>query len=50
MISEAATIASLRGQIADATNKMRQHLKERIATTKNQIASSEPHRRTRKRR
>ncbi len=41
MVSEAANIASLRRQIADATDKMREHLKERIASVKDQIASLE---------
>jgi polysaccharide biosynthesis transport protein len=41
MVSEAANIAAVRKQMADATDKMREHLKERIATTKHQIVSLE---------
>jgi polysaccharide biosynthesis transport protein len=41
MVAEQANIASVRKQISDATDKMRQHLKERIATTEDQIASLE---------
>ena len=41
MMAELANLASIRKQIGDATEKMRQHLKERIATTQNQIASLE---------
>jgi succinoglycan biosynthesis transport protein ExoP len=41
MVAELANIASIRKQMADATDKMRQHLKERIATTQSQIASLE---------
>ena len=36
-----ASVASLRKQIADATAKMRDHLSERIASTKDQIAKLE---------
>jgi len=39
MIAEQASAASVRKQLADATDKMRQHLKERIANTQDQIAS-----------
>ncbi len=39
MIAEQASVASVRKQLADATDKMRQHLKERIANTQDQIAS-----------
>jgi polysaccharide biosynthesis transport protein len=39
MVAEQANIASVRKQISDATDKMRQHLKERIAATEDQIAS-----------
>jgi uncharacterized protein involved in exopolysaccharide biosynthesis len=41
MVSEAANIASLRKQIADATDKMHEHLKARIALTQDQIAKLE---------
>ena len=41
MVAEQANLASIRKQIAEATEKMRQHLKERIATTQSQIASLE---------
>lgn len=41
MVSEAANIIALRRQIADATDKMRDHLRERIASTKDQIAQLE---------
>ncbi len=41
MVAEEANLASIRNQIADATERMRQHLKERIATTQSQIASLE---------
>jgi polysaccharide biosynthesis transport protein len=41
MVAEQANIASIRKQMGDATEKMRQHLKERIATTQAQIASLE---------
>jgi protein tyrosine kinase modulator len=39
MMAEFANLASIRKQIGDATEKMRQHLTERIATTQEQIAS-----------
>jgi polysaccharide biosynthesis transport protein len=39
MLAEQANLAANRKQIADATERMRQHLKERIATTQDQIAS-----------
>jgi succinoglycan biosynthesis transport protein ExoP len=39
MMAELANLASIRKQLGDATEKMRQHLKERIATTQDQIAS-----------
>ena len=39
MVAELASQASVRKQIGDATERMRQHLKERIATTQGQIAS-----------
>jgi uncharacterized protein involved in exopolysaccharide biosynthesis len=41
MVAEQANIASIRKQMADATEKMRQHLKERIAATQGQVASLE---------
>jgi len=41
MVSETANIASLRKQIADATDRMKEHLKERIASLKEQIARLE---------
>jgi uncharacterized protein involved in exopolysaccharide biosynthesis len=41
MVAENANIVSLRRQIADATEKMREHLKDRIASTKDQIARLE---------
>jgi succinoglycan biosynthesis transport protein ExoP len=41
MLADQANLASIRKQIAEATDKMRQHLKERIATTRSQIASLE---------
>ena len=41
MMAELANITSIRKQMGDATEKMRQHLKERIATTQDQIASLE---------
>ena len=41
MVADQANLASIRRQIAEATDKMRQHLKERIATTQSQIASLE---------
>jgi uncharacterized protein involved in exopolysaccharide biosynthesis len=39
MVTAAANLAAVRKQIADATDRMKDHLKERIATTQNQIAS-----------
>jgi succinoglycan biosynthesis transport protein ExoP len=41
MVSEAANIAALKKQIADATDRMREHLKARIAQTQDQIAKLE---------
>lgn len=41
MVAEEANLASIRNQIAEATERMRLHLKERIATTQSQIASLE---------
>ena len=41
MVAEQANLAANRKQIGEATEKMRQHLNERIATTQNQIASLE---------
>jgi succinoglycan biosynthesis transport protein ExoP len=41
MVSQQANIATLRKQVADATEKMRLHLSERIETVKTQIASLE---------
>jgi len=41
MLAQQANIGSLRKQIADATEKMRGHLKDRIATVQTQIASLE---------
>ena len=41
MVSELANLASIRKQVDDATEKMRQHLKERIAVTQDQIAALE---------
>jgi len=41
MVAQLASVATLRKQIADATEKMHLHLKERIETTKAQIASLE---------
>jgi polysaccharide biosynthesis transport protein len=41
MVADQANLASIRRQIAEATEKMRQHLKERISTTQSQIASLE---------
>jgi uncharacterized protein involved in exopolysaccharide biosynthesis len=41
MLGEHANIAALRKQIADATEKMRDHLGERIVSIKHQIASLE---------
>lgn len=39
MVADQANLASIRKQLAEATDKMRQHLKERIATTQSQIAA-----------
>ena len=39
MVAQQANIATLRKQMSDSTEKMRQHLKERIATMQTQIAS-----------
>ncbi len=41
MISATANLATMRRQLADATEKAREHLKERIATAQSQIASLE---------
>ncbi|MBV9910906.1 MAG: hypothetical protein JOY52_25410 [Hyphomicrobiales bacterium] len=41
MLAQQANIGSLRKQIGDATEKMRGHLKDRIATVQTQIASLE---------
>jgi polysaccharide biosynthesis transport protein len=41
MVAAAANMASLRKQVAEATDKMLQHLKDRISNTQNQIASLE---------
>jgi polysaccharide biosynthesis transport protein len=41
MMAEQANLASTRRQLADATEKLRQHLSERIGTTQAQIASLE---------
>jgi protein tyrosine kinase modulator len=41
MLAQQANMASLRKQIGDATEKMRQHLKERIDLSQTQIASLE---------
>jgi succinoglycan biosynthesis transport protein ExoP len=41
MMAQQANIATLRKQISDATEKMRTHLKDRIATVQTQIASLE---------
>ena len=41
MVAETANIASLRKQIAEATDKMKEHLKERIASTREQVARLE---------
>ena len=41
MVAEQANLASVRKQIAEATERMRQHLEERIATTQSQISSLE---------
>jgi polysaccharide biosynthesis transport protein len=39
MVAEQANLSSIRKQIADATEKMQQHLRERIATTQAEIAA-----------
>ena len=39
MVAQQANIATLRKQMSNSTEKMRQHLKERIATMQTQIAS-----------
>jgi polysaccharide biosynthesis transport protein len=41
MLAQQANLATVRKQIGEATEKMRQHLKERIGTTQTQIASLE---------
>ena len=41
MVAQQANLASVRKQIGEAAEKMRQHLKERIDTTQTQIASLE---------
>ncbi len=41
MVAQQANLATLRKQVADATDKMRVHLKERIGTVQTQIASLE---------
>jgi uncharacterized protein involved in exopolysaccharide biosynthesis len=41
MVSEAANIAALKRQIIDGTDRMREHLKERIESTKAQIRTLE---------
>jgi uncharacterized protein involved in exopolysaccharide biosynthesis len=41
MVAQQGNVATLRREIAEATEKMRQHLKDRIATTQTQIASLE---------
>jgi polysaccharide biosynthesis transport protein len=41
MMAEEANLASVRRQIAEATEKMKQHLKQRIANTKDQITALE---------
>jgi polysaccharide biosynthesis transport protein len=41
MVAEQANIASIRKQIGDATDKMKVHLKDRIAATQAQLASLE---------
>ena len=41
MLAQQGNLASLRKQVGEATEKMRQHLKDRIATTQTQIASLE---------
>ena len=41
MVSEGANIVAIRKQITDATNKMHQHLKDRIQLLESQVASLE---------
>jgi polysaccharide biosynthesis transport protein len=41
MVAQQTNLATLRRQIADATDRMHQHLKERIATVQTQIAALE---------
>ena len=41
MVSAAANLTTLRKQLTDATDKAREHLKEKIATTQSQIATLE---------
>ncbi len=41
MVSAAANLATVRKQLADATDKSREHLKDKIAATQSQIASLE---------
>jgi polysaccharide biosynthesis transport protein len=41
MMAEQASLASVRRQIAEATEKMKQHLKQRIANTQDQITALE---------
>jgi polysaccharide biosynthesis transport protein len=41
MLAQEGNMATLRREIADATGKMREHLKDRIATTQTQIAALE---------
>jgi uncharacterized protein involved in exopolysaccharide biosynthesis len=41
MLAQQGNLASLRKQLGEATEKMRQHLKDRITTTQTQIASLE---------
>ena len=41
MLAQQGNLASLHKQLGEATEKMRQHLKDRIATTQTQIASLE---------
>ena len=49
MVAQQANIATLRKQMSDSTEKMRQHLKERIATMQTQIASLGPSKTKRRR-
>ncbi len=41
MVSAAANLATVRKQLADVTDKLREHLKDKIASTQSQIASLE---------